>query len=168
MTFDEARFKQAMSTFATGVTIVSGLEDGHPVGFTCQSFISLSIDPPFVAVAPARTSTSWPRIARAGTFCVNVLADHQSHICEGFAVSGGDKFQGVAWHPAPATGAPVLEGSLAWVDCRVELVHDAGDHELIIGRVLDLGLGDVDGSPLVFYRSRFATLAEPTSERDGE
>jgi flavin reductase (DIM6/NTAB) family NADH-FMN oxidoreductase RutF len=168
VTFDEARFKQAMGTFATGVTIVSGLEDGRPVGFTCQSFISLSIDPPFVAVAPARTSTSWPRIARAGTFCVNVLADHQSRICRGFAVSGGDKFEGVAWHPAPVTGAPVLQDSLAWVDCRVELVHDAGDHELIIGRVLDLGVGDAEGSPLLFYRSRFATLAEPTSERDGE
>jgi 3-hydroxy-9,10-secoandrosta-1,3,5(10)-triene-9,17-dione monooxygenase reductase component len=164
--FDVAQFKEAMSRFATGVTIVSGLEDGHPVGFTCQSFVSLSIDPPFVALAPARTSTSWPRIARAGSFCVNVLGDHQQKICEGFAVSGGDKFAGVAWHPAPVTGAPVIEGSLAWVDCRVELVHDAGDHELIIGQVLDLG--SAEGSPLLFYRKRFATVARPRDAEDEE
>jgi 3-hydroxy-9,10-secoandrosta-1,3,5(10)-triene-9,17-dione monooxygenase reductase component len=164
--FDVAHFKEAMSRFATGVTIVSGLEDGQPVGFTCQSFVSLSIDPPFVAVAPARTSTSWPRIARAGSFCVNVLGDHQQQICEGFAVSGGDKFVGVDWHPAPATGAPVIEGSLAWVDCDVELVHDAGDHELIIGKVLDLGSGE--GSPLLFYRRGFATVARRPDAEDKE
>jgi 3-hydroxy-9,10-secoandrosta-1,3,5(10)-triene-9,17-dione monooxygenase reductase component len=162
--FDDTSFKDAMSRFSSGVTIVSGLEEGEPVGFTCQSFISLSIDPPFVAVAPARTSTSWPRIARAGTFCVNVLGDHQEDLCRGFAVSGGNKFEGVDWHPAPVTGAPVIEGSLAWVDCRLELVHDAGDHELIIGKVLDLGTND--GLPLLFFRSRFATLARHAG--DGE
>jgi 3-hydroxy-9,10-secoandrosta-1,3,5(10)-triene-9,17-dione monooxygenase reductase component len=166
MTFDLAQFKEAMSRFTTGVTIVSGMEDGQPVGFTCQSFVSLSIDPPFVAVAPARTSTSWPRIARAGSFCVNVLGDHQEELCRGFAVSGGDKFEGVDWHPAPVSGAPVIEGSLAWVDCSVELVHDAGDHELIIGKVLDLGIGE--GSPLLFFRSNFATVARRSRDEDGE
>jgi len=155
--FDPALFRDAMGRFATGVTIVSGIDDGEPVGFTCQSFVSLSIDPPYVAVAPARTSTSWPRIARSGSFCVNVLGEHQEELCRGFAVSGGAKFAGVDWHPAPGTGAPVIEGSLAWVDCRVELVHDAGDHELILGRVLDLGIGE--GSPLLFFRSRFATVS---------
>lgn len=164
MGFDTLRFKDAMSRFATGVTVVSGMEEGEPVGFTCQSFISLSLDPPFVAVAPARTSTSWPRIARAGSFCVNVLGDHQEELCRGFAVSGGPKFDGVNWHPAPITGAPLIEDSLAWVDCKVELVHDAGDHELIIGRVLDLGTGE--GSPLLFFRSSLTTVARHT--RDGE
>ncbi len=155
-----------MSRFATGVTIVAGIEDGHPVGFTCQSFISLSIDPPFIAVAPARTSTSWPRIAEAGTFCVNIMADHQEDLCRGFSVSGGDKFQGVDWHPAPATGAPIIEGCLGWVDCRVELVHDAGDHELIIGRVLDLDSGE--GSPLLFFRRGFASVGARAGEPEGE
>jgi flavin reductase (DIM6/NTAB) family NADH-FMN oxidoreductase RutF len=112
-----------------------------------------------VALAPARTSTSWPRIARAGTFCVNVLADKQEELCRGFAVSGGNKFEGVAWHPAPITGAPIIEGSLAWVDCAVELVHDAGDHELIIGKVLDLDLAE-GGSPLLFFDRKFATVAK--------
>ncbi len=157
MTFDTAQFKQVMGRFASGVTVVSGMEGDEPVGFTCQSFISLSADPPFVAVAPARTSTSWPRIARAGSFCVNVLGDHQLELAQSFAVSGGPKFEGVDWSPAPVTGAPLIAGSLAWVDCRVELVHDAGDHELIIGKVLELGNGQ--GSPLLFFESRFATVA---------
>ncbi len=156
MTFDEQRFKDALSRFATGVTVVAGIEDTQPVGFTCQSFMSVSMDPPYVAVAPARTSTTWPRIARAGSFCVNMLADGQEELSRGFARSGGDKFTGVDWAPAPATGAPVIAGCSAWVDCRVELVHDAGDHELILGRVLDLGVSDA--APLVFYRSGFATL----------
>ena len=164
--FDTGSFKDVMSRFTTGVTIVAGIEEDHPVGFTCQSFVSLSIEPPFVAVAPARTSTSWPRIDGAGRFCVNVLADHLEDLCRGFAVSGGDKFRGVDWHPAPITGAPVIEGSLAWVDCEVELVHDAGDHELIIGKVMDLGVGD--GSPLLFFRKGFATLARRSRDEDGE
>ncbi len=163
--FDTDRFKHAMGMFATGVTIVSGMEDGQPVGFTCQSFVSLSIEPPYVAVAPARTSTSWPRIARSGAFCVNVLSEDQEELCRGFAVSGGAKFDGVDWHPAPGTGSPVIEGSLAWVDCRVELVHDAGDHELILGRVLDLGVGE--GSPLLFFRSRFATVDHDRAPHEG-
>ena len=162
MSFDTAQFKEVMSRFASGVTIVSGMEEGEPVGFTCQSFISLSAEPPFVAVAPARTSTSWPRIARAGSFCVNVLADDQADLGRSFAISGGAKFEGVAWRPAPATGSPLIAGGLAWVDCRVELVHDAGDHELIIGKVLDLGRGD--GSPLLYYQSRFATVARRADE----
>ena len=166
MSFDTARYKEAMSTFATGITIVAGIEDGRPVGFTCQSFVSLSLEPPFIALAPTRTSTSWPRIAKAGSFCVNVLGDHQQQLCEGFAVSGGNKFDGVEWSPAPQTGAPLIAGSLAWVDCKVELVHDAGDHELIIGRVLDLGIGE--GSPLVFFRSKFATVSGRTGAEEGE
>src|ERR1700728_4246365 len=97
MTFDVTRFKDAMSRFTTGVTIVAGIEAAQPVGFTCQSFVSLSIDPPFIALAPARTSTSWPRIARAGTFCVNVLADTQRELCQKFEISGGDKFEELKW-----------------------------------------------------------------------
>jgi flavin reductase (DIM6/NTAB) family NADH-FMN oxidoreductase RutF len=157
-TFDTTQFKEAMSRFATGVTIVTALEEGTPVGFSCQTFVSLSLAPPLVALAPAKTSTSWPRIARAGSFCVNVLSARQSSVCMSFAASGGDKFVGVPWHSAETGGAPIIEGSLAWVDCGLELVHDAGDHELVIGRVLDLGLGE--GEPLLYYRSGFGHLTE--------
>jgi flavin reductase (DIM6/NTAB) family NADH-FMN oxidoreductase RutF len=166
VTFDTATFKEAMGSFATGVTVVTALEEGHPVGFTCQSFVSLSLDPPLVGLAPARSSTSWPRIARAGSFCVNILAEGQADLCRAFAVSGGDKFAGIDWRPADQGGAPVLDGSLAWVNCRVELIHDAGDHELVIGRVLELGLGE--GTPLLFYKSAFGGLTAAEPDQDGK
>ena len=137
---DEASFRSVLGHFATGVTVVTAMEEGLPVGFTCQTFASLSLEPPMVALAPAKSSTSWPRIARAGAFCVNVLSEGQEELGRTFAVSGGDKFAGVDWRPGPL-GAPVLGGSLAWVACELGIVHDAGDHELVTGRVRHLGVG---------------------------
>lgn len=153
---DQARFREVLGHFATGVTVVTATEEGTPVGFTCQSFASLSLDPPMVVLAPAKSSTSWPRIAAAGAFCVNVLSDRQEALCRSFAVSGGDKFAGVAWHLGTA-GTPVLEGSLAFIECRLEAIYEAGDHELVVGRVLDLGVSH--GAPLVFYRGGFGSFA---------
>src|ERR1700689_355253 len=85
--FDTGRFREVMGHFATGVTIITAMEDDGPVGFTCQTFVSLSLDPPLVALAPGKSSTTWPRIARAGTFCVNVLAEDQEALSRDFAVS---------------------------------------------------------------------------------
>lgn len=152
---DPERFRDVLGHFATGVTVVTAVEDGLPVGFTCQSFAALSLDPPLVALAPAKASTSWPKIAEAGAFCVNILSEGQVELCRAFAVSGGDKFAGVAWRAGPA-GTPVLDGALAWVEAAVSIVHDAGDHELVVGRVLDLDIGD--GTPLLFYRSGFGGI----------
>ncbi|HXX90782.1 MAG TPA: flavin reductase family protein [Acidimicrobiales bacterium] len=149
---ESGRFREVLGHFATGVTIVTAIEDGEPVGFTCQAFTSLSLEPPLVALAPAKNSTSWPRIANAGSFCVNILAEDQEALCREFAVSGGDKFRGVGWRPG-ATGAPVLDGALAWVECAFEHAYDAGDHELVVGRVLDLGV--TPARPLLYYRGGF-------------
>jgi 3-hydroxy-9,10-secoandrosta-1,3,5(10)-triene-9,17-dione monooxygenase reductase component len=151
-TFDGGRFREVLGHFATGVTIVTAMEGDEPVGFTCQAFTSLSLDPPMVALAPGKNSTSWPRIAAAGSFCVNILADDQEALSRDFAVSGGDKFTGVGWRPA-TNGAPVLDGALAWVECDFELAHDAGDHELVVGRVRDMGVRR--GRPLLYYRGGF-------------
>ena len=148
--FDQGRFREVLGHFATGITIVTAMEDEGPVGFTCQSFTSLSLDPALIALAPAKTSTSWPKIAAAGAFCVNILSSDQEALCRTFAASGADKFAGVGWSTA-ATGAPVLDGALAFIDCHLEQIHDAGDHELVIGRVLDMGVGE--GTPLLYYRS---------------
>ena len=111
-----------------------------PVGFTCQSFAALFLDPPMVILAPARSSTSWPRIARAGAFCVNILEEHQEALGRDFAISGGDKFEGVEWSPG-LTGSPVIEGSLAVVECRLGDIFDGGDHELVTGHVVATGIG---------------------------
>ncbi len=155
MTIDPAAFRNVLGQFATGITVVTAMEDGAPVGFTCQAFAALSLDPPMVALAPSKSSTSWPRMVKAGAFCVNVLAEDQEALCRTFALSGGDKFAGVAWRLGDA-GTPVLDGTLAWVECRLEAVHDAGDHELVTGRVQRLGVGT--GEPLLFYRGRYRRL----------
>jgi len=147
-----AELRTVLGHFASGVTVVAGLHEGRPAGFTCQAFLSLSLVPPLVAIAPGKSSTSWPRIAGAGVFCVNVLGGTQEALCRTFAGRGDDKFAGVGWSPA-TTGAPRLHGVLAWVDCQVDVAHEAGDHFLVVGRVIDVGVGE--GEPLLFYRGGF-------------
>jgi 3-hydroxy-9,10-secoandrosta-1,3,5(10)-triene-9,17-dione monooxygenase reductase component len=153
---DQARFREVMGHFATGITIVTAVDAGEPVGFACQSFAALSLDPPMVILAPAKTSTSWPRIARAGAFCVNILEEHQEALSRTFAVSGGDKFDGVGWTPG-VTGSPVLLGSLAVVECRLGDIFEGGDHELVTGHVVAIDIGE--GGPLLYYRSGFGRFA---------
>jgi 3-hydroxy-9,10-secoandrosta-1,3,5(10)-triene-9,17-dione monooxygenase reductase component len=150
--FDQARFREVLGHFATGITIVTATDEGEPVGFSCQSFAALSLDPPMVILAPAKSSTSWPRIARAGSFCVNILGEHQEAVCRAFAVSGGNKFDGVDWSPG-VTGSPLIDGSLATVECTLGAIYEGGDHELVTGHVVDMEIGQ--GSPLLFYRSGF-------------
>lgn len=151
-------FRRVLGSFATGVVVVTApadAEDPHrPAGFACQSFASLSLDPPLVAFMVGRTSTTWPRIARAGVFCVNVLGAGQGELCRAFAVSGADKFAGVRHDPAPVSGSPRLAGTLAWIDCTVHAVHPGGDHLIVVGRVDDLGASEGDESPLLFHRGR--------------
>lgn len=153
--FAPEELKSLMGNFATGVAAITAISDGQPVGFTCQSFISLSLEPPLIAFAPARTSTTWPKIAAAEEFCVNILASGQEEVCRALAVSGGDKFATLTWRPAPG-GAPILSGSLAWIECTHATVYDAGDHELVIGRVIAFEHTDAD--PLVYFRSRMGTI----------
>ncbi len=153
----QAEFRRVLGNFATGVTVVTApAADGEtsPAGFACQSFSSLSLDPPLVSFMVGRTSTTWPRIARAGVFCVNVLGAHQGELCRGFAVSGGNKFAGVGHDAAPVSGSPRLDGALAWVDCTVHAVHTGGDHLIVVGRVDALGAGE-EAAPLLFHRGRF-------------
>jgi 3-hydroxy-9,10-secoandrosta-1,3,5(10)-triene-9,17-dione monooxygenase reductase component len=150
------RYRHVMGHFASGVAIVTATSPSGPVGLTCQSFFALSMDPPLVAIAPGRSSTSWPRVADVGAFCVNILSNDQESVCRGFAVSGADKFSGIPWSLTP-NGSPVLEGVLAWLDCTIEDSYMAGDHHLVVGRVHDLGTGS--GDPLLFFRSGFGTFS---------
>ncbi|MFI8928801.1 flavin reductase family protein [Streptomyces sp. NPDC053474] len=153
---DAGEFRRALGAFATGVTVVTAPGDAPegPAGFACQSFSSLSLDPPLVCFMVGRTSTTWPRIARAGVFCVNVLGAGQADLCRAFAVSGADKFAGVSYDAAPVTGAPRLAGAVAWIDCTVHAVHTGGDHLIVVGRVEALDATDSDATPLLFHRGR--------------
>ncbi|SNS80429.1 NADH-FMN oxidoreductase RutF, flavin reductase (DIM6/NTAB) family [Geodermatophilus saharensis] len=150
---DPRVMRDVLGHFASGVTVVTSHSDTGPIGFTCQSFSSLSLDPPLVALAPARTSTTWPRLRDIGRFCVNVLAEDQSGLSAAFARSGVDKFAGVAWRPSPH-GSPVLDGVVAWIDCTLWAEYDGGDHTIVAARVLDLG-ADPDRRPLLFHRGGY-------------
>lgn len=168
--FDRSRFRDVLGRFCTGVTIISAVHEGEPVGFACQSFASLSLDPPLVSVAVAETSATGRRIEQAGAFCATVLRADQAELCRRFGRSGADKFAGVAWSPAEVTGSPRVGGGLAWVDCRVEGVLPAGDHRIVVGRVVDLSVPEEaeDAAPLLFYRGSFlgrAPLGAPAPDR---
>ena len=150
--FDAAKFRQVLGHFPTGVTVITAMSDGQPAGMAVGSFASLSLEPAQVLFCAGSTSTTWPKIRDAGSFCVNILAEDQEALCRDFAVSGGDKFAGIGWHRA-GNGAPVLDGVLAWLECDLLVTHDAGDHELVIGGVQDMGVSR--GRPLLYYRGGF-------------
>jgi 3-hydroxy-9,10-secoandrosta-1,3,5(10)-triene-9,17-dione monooxygenase reductase component len=152
------RFRQVLGHFATGVTVITGLHSGEPAGFACQAFAALSLDPPLVLFCPGKVSGTWPRIARTGELGINILAEDQRELARKFGVSAADKFDGVRWTPAPANGAPILDGVLTWASCTVESVHEAGDHFVVIARVTELG-ESVASDPLLFYRGRFCQSA---------
>ena len=162
--FDQRDYRNTMGEFCTGVVIATGAPGGQPAGFAAQSFVSLSLDPPLVALCPANTSTSWPRLRDAGHFCINVLSSAQEAICLQFARSGGDKFAGIDWRPGP-TGAPILPGVLAWVDCELEREVPAGDHVIAIGRVRAYGRedGPEPAAPLLFFRGGYGDFQPGTA-----
>jgi flavin reductase (DIM6/NTAB) family NADH-FMN oxidoreductase RutF len=154
---DPQEFRATMGQFCTGVVVVTGCLDGQPLGFAAQSFVSLSLDPPLVAVCPAKTSTSWPGIRDSGSFAINILAADQRPVCDAFARSGGDKFAELEWR-AGETGSPILEGILGWADCRIESEHEAGDHTIAVGRVVGLERCSEAG-PLLFYRGGYGSFS---------
>jgi 3-hydroxy-9,10-secoandrosta-1,3,5(10)-triene-9,17-dione monooxygenase reductase component len=156
LTIEVSDFRAVLGHFATGIVVVAGMDDGVPAGLTCQSFFSLSLEPPLVAIAPGKSSSSWPRAARSGRVCVNVLGSEQETLARSFASSGADKFAGVGWTRS-GNGAPRLEAALAWIDCEVLDVREWGDHYLVVAAVESLGSGP--GQPLLFYRGGFGGFA---------
>ncbi|RFS81791.1 flavin reductase [Actinomadura spongiicola] len=160
---DPVEFRKAMAEFATGVTVITALDRGEPVGFACQSFASVSLEPPLILFCVDHRGRSWPRIRAAGRFCVNVLAEEQRDLCERFGSRRGAKFEGLDWEASP-WGTPVLPDVLLGVHAVVHDVHRAGDHDVVIGRVLGVERHDTrDGvwrRPMVFFRSRFG-VGEP-------
>jgi flavin reductase (DIM6/NTAB) family NADH-FMN oxidoreductase RutF len=158
-TVDGARFRQVLGHFPTGVTVITANTGSGPVGLAVGSFFSVSLDPPLVAFCAGKSSTSYPKIAEAGHYVVNVLADEQEEICRVFASKGGDKFATIGWRPSPASGAPVINDVVAWIDCEIDTVHEAGDHYIVIGRVHELEVGH-EGGPLVFFRGGYGRYSQ--------
>ena len=158
---DPQRFRRILGHYPTGVTVVTAIgEDGQPEGMVVGSFTSVSLDPPLVAFLPASNSGSWARLRRAGRFCVNILGADHEQLCRQFAARSGDKYAGVSWTPAP-TGSPIIDGAVAWIDCETETIHTAGDHDIVIGRVLELDSAD-EGLPLLFFQGGYGSFTPRT------
>ena len=163
--FDSGHFRTVMGHFPTGVTIVTGMADGEPVGFTIGSFTSVSLDPPLVGFLPQVGSATWDAMSTGASFCVNVLSEEQADLCWKFAKSGTDdtRFIGVDWHPAPS-GAPILNRAVAWIDCSIDEVHTMGDHHFVLGRVTSLDAdADHDGlppKPMIFFKGAVGGFAD--------
>jgi len=155
---DPRHFRDVLGSYPTGVCVVTSQDDsGERWGLAVGSFTSLSLDPPLVGFLPDKRSRSWEQIAGTGQFCVNVLASEQLDACRRFASRHDDKFDGVAHGKSPA-GLPLLDDALAWIDCDVERIIEIGDHLLVIGAVRAMERRS-EGSPLIFYRGGYHTLA---------
>ncbi|GGK83622.1 hypothetical protein Sme01_17710 [Sphaerisporangium melleum] len=152
---DSRHFRSVLGRFATGVAAVTAVDpaDGLPRGLAVNSFTSVSLDPPLVAFCVSNTSTTWPRIRAAELMCVNVLSERQEHVSRRLAARAGDKFAGLSLRTSPG-GGPLIDGALAWLECVVEAEHPAGDHSIVVARVLALD-AHADHGPLVFFRGDY-------------
>jgi flavin reductase (DIM6/NTAB) family NADH-FMN oxidoreductase RutF len=150
-------FRDILGRFATGVVLVTTQTREGPVGMAFNSFTSVSLEPPLIALCAAYTSQTWPIIRAAGGFAVTVLGDQHQELCQAFSTRGAERFRNWDWaasrdgHPRPADG-------LAWLDCRISALHPAGDHELVVAEAVD-GAVVGTGKPLIFHGGRFTELA---------
>ena len=151
-------FRAVLGRFATGVTAVTATHKGEPVGMAIGSFTSVSLDPPLVGFFPSKDSVTWADIRESGAFCVNVMAQDQLAVCGVMASRQEDKFVDVAWRSSAVTGSPIIEGSVAFIDCTIEHIYDGGDHDIVIGRVQELAVLN-EKDPLVFYQGGYGGFA---------
>ena len=154
-------FRQVLGQYPTGVCVVTATQlDGRPVAMVVGSFTSVSLNPPLVAFLPDRSSSSWPKIQSAGRFCVNILGADQEVLCRRFASKAADKFEGLSYHQS-GSGSPIIDGAVAWIDCDIDSVLEAGDHYIVLGLVRELQIGS-SGLPLLFFQGgygRFSPLS---------
>jgi len=158
--FDQAAFRQALSQFATGVTVITTrAASGQLIGITASSFNSVSLDPPLVLWSLATRSASMPVFRTNSHYVVNVLASSQLDLCKRFATVKGDRFEGVS-HAAGDTGMPVLDGALAWFECHNRSRYEEGDHVIFVGEVERCGVHEnwAEIAPLVFQNGQFHGL----------
>lgn len=145
--------RRCMGQFASGVTVVTGTAaDGSPLGFACQSFASLSLDPALILICVDHSGRSWPLMREQGAFTVNVLGADQAELCQRFGSSRGLRFDGLDWTTSPL-GTPSLPDVLLRVHASVHQIVPAGDHDIVVGRVESLEPVR-DANPMLFFRGR--------------
>jgi flavin reductase (DIM6/NTAB) family NADH-FMN oxidoreductase RutF/DNA-binding IclR family transcriptional regulator len=163
-------FRDVLGQCPTSVALVTAVSNaGEPVGMIVGSFTSVSLDPPLVAFLPSRESVRFAALQTGPVFVVNVLSSDHESLCRRFATRGeGDMWDGVEWRTS-RSGAPILTDAIAWIECEFFTTYDGGDHHIVLGRVLDLGLG-APGRPLVFFQGgygrfeRISVVAPPETD----
>ena len=154
---NQMELRKALGAFVTGVTVVTTCEaDGTPRGFTANSFTSVSLDPPLVLVCIATSALSYPVFQACGHFAINILAEDQTETSSIFASKAPDKFDRAAWRKG-AGGSPIIEGAAAWLACAMHDQVEAGDHAILIGRVVDFAHSP--SNPLGFCRGSYVNFA---------
>ena len=172
---DSAEFRKVLGHFPTGVTVVAAVADGKPAGLAVGAREAHVARAVLLAVARRAfdlehgvdagrragdgSSSSWALIRDAGHFVVNVLGDSQDALSGRFSSKVEDKFEGLDWSPAVATGGPRLAGCLAHIDCTLESIYDGGDHDIVVGRVQALGVDPSEDGPLLFFKGAYGKLA---------
>lgn len=160
---DALEYRRVVGRFATGVTVITAVLDGEQHAMTCNSFTSVSIDPVLVLFCPEKVARFHDVVLEAGSWAVSVLGQSQQEASRHFARRGRpieEQFAGVAHTLGPITGAAVLDGALASLECRTVSTTDAGDHTVVIGEVLGLGVPDPQADPLLYYEGRYRAFRD--------
>ena len=159
-----ADFRHVLGHLPTGVTIIITADGGGgPFGMSANSVTSVSLEPPLILLCPAKSSTTWPSIRACRRFCVNVMASHQTEATLAFARRGVDRFEGVPYRPRPA--GPGLDDAVAWIECELDAEHDAGDHTIVVAKVLAIEAAG-QGEPLVFFRGGYGSFRSLGDDAD--
>jgi flavin reductase (DIM6/NTAB) family NADH-FMN oxidoreductase RutF len=164
MTLDPKHYRDVMSRFASGVTVVTTIHDGVPHGLTVSAFSSVSLSPPRVLICLGNDTDSKPLIDKSRCFAVHILGRDHVELGPRFAklVPGlEDPFEGLRYR-TEQSGAPILDPCIAWLDCRVESIFPTGDHTIYVGEVLDARTTDSESDPVLYY-SRAWRVLDPTA-----
>lgn len=158
MPIDKNELRRVMGHFATGVTVITTISrDGRPFGLTANAFTSVSLEPPLLLISVDKKCDSYACFEESRVFTVNILADEQEALSRKFAVSGGNKFEGVAYHMG-ANGVPILDGTMAYIECKLYAAYEGGDHTLYLGEVEQTE--SREGKPLLFYRGGYRAISD--------
>ena len=157
MAIESGDFRKVLGKYPTGVTLVSSKDDQGPFAMVIGSFGSVSLDPPLVQFMPAKESGTWLRIKKTGRYCVNVLGEQQLDLSNSFFNKDKDPFETIHWSES-TLGSPIIEGCVAWIDCLIGDVHEAGDHYIVIGEVKAIGATEKDEGPLLFLGGAYGSF----------
>ncbi|MFF7247184.1 flavin reductase family protein [Embleya sp. NPDC008237] len=157
--FDTTDFRRTLGYLPTGVTVITTTDPfGRPVGMACNSFMSVSLNPPLVMLCVGNASATLVDLRQSGGFCANILGSGQGQLCRQFSVKDIDRFAGVRWTESAA--GPELCDALAWMSCSIDVEHVAGDHVILIAEVTALRVNQDEPEPLVFHRGVFGSFRE--------